>query len=328
MYFPYPFNIPYLDSAASDEESVSDFAPRLTAPDIRPLNFFPDDAPSETETEVLVSPPSSPPRQHSPVQAPHGVSVDDEARLHRALSSTSATSFPPPTPDYSLKSSRPQEQTTPSSFTPPGTSSLASIVPQDESSFVILNLVFTTPPCRLLSSTSILDFCTPSPPHDLSNLSALPSSSEDEVETREADVTPIRVNVNEGGLSNPNYTAMNTLRLPGAWAATPVPPKHLRETSPLPASFELTLPAPSPPTPFSRANSESERSSKTESPAGNGLLMPKPSLSRANSLASRTPAPLVHVCRPQTNLQRSMDRMAVPISPSLVLSERERAFSK
>ncbi|KAG2150417.1 hypothetical protein DEU56DRAFT_779824 [Suillus clintonianus] len=264
---------------ASDEESVSDFAPQSTTPRTRPSNSFPDDAPSETETEVLVSPPPSPPRQRSPVQAPPGVHVNDEARLHRALSSTSATSFRPPTPDYPLTTSRLQEQTTPSSFTPPGTPPLASIAPQDESSEVIPNFVLTTPPRRLSSSTSILDFRTPSPPHDLANLSALPSSSEDEVETREADVTPVRVD--EGGLSNPNYTAMKT----------PRPPAPEGNTSPPPTSSELNMTAPSSPTSLSRANSEPERSSKTEAPAGNGLLTPIPSLSRANSLPLRTPAP-------------------------------------
>ncbi|KAG1862321.1 hypothetical protein C8R48DRAFT_210770, partial [Suillus tomentosus] len=49
----------------------------------------------------------------------------------------------------------------------------------------IPTFALTTPPRRLASSTSILDFRTPSPPHDLSNLSVLPSSSEDEAETRE-----------------------------------------------------------------------------------------------------------------------------------------------
>ncbi|KAG1777663.1 hypothetical protein EV702DRAFT_969026 [Suillus placidus] len=140
--------------------------------------------------------------------------------------------------------------------------------PQDEySSEVIPTFALTTPPRRLSSSTSILDFRTPSPPHDLSNLSALPSSSEDEAETREADVTPLRVD--EGGLANPNYTAMKTPRPPGAWTATPLPPKHLREISPPPTSSELAPTA----------------------PAGNGLLTPIPSLSRANSLPLRTPAP-------------------------------------
>ncbi|KAG2139291.1 hypothetical protein DEU56DRAFT_755596 [Suillus clintonianus] len=235
-----------LGQISSDEESVSDFAPRSTPPDIRRLNSFPDDAPSERFWCLR-----------------HPLHQDNTHPFRHLL-------------------------TTPSSFTPPGTSPLASIAPQDESSSVILNLVLTTPPRRLSSSTSILDFRTPSPPHGLSNISALPSSSEDEVETCEADVTPIRVD--EGGLSNPNYTAMKTPRLPGAWAAPPVPPKHLMERSPLPTSSELTLPA----MPFSRANSEPERSSKTEAPAGNGLLTPIPSLLRANSLPLRTPAPLVH----------------------------------
>lgn len=92
---------------------------------------------------------------------------------------------------------------------------MTSPAPQDgSSSEAIPTFALTTPPRRLPSSTSILDFRTPSPPHDLSNLSALPSSSEDEAETREADVTPVRVG--EDGLINPNYTAMKTPRPPGA----------------------------------------------------------------------------------------------------------------
>jgi serine/arginine repetitive matrix protein 2 len=265
---------------------VSEFAPRSTTPDRRLSNSFPEDPPSEAETEVLVSPPSSPPRQRSPVQTP-GVSSNDEARLHRALTSTSATSFRPPTPDSPLDNSQPQEQTMPSSFTPPGTPPMTNLTLQDETSGVIPTFALTTPPRRLSSSTSILDVRTPSPPHDLSNLSVLPSSSEDEAETREADVTPARVD--EDGLANPNYTAMKTPRPPGAWAATPVPPKHPRETSPPPTSSELAPTASS--TPLPRANSEPERNSKTEAPTGNGLLTPIPSLSRANSLPLRTPAP-------------------------------------
>lgn len=274
---------------ASDEESVSEFAPRLTAPDTRPSNSFPEDPLSETETEVLVSSPSSPPRLRSLVQTP-GVSSNDEARLYRALFSTSATSFRPPTPDSPLDNSQSQEQAMPSSFTPPGTPPMTSSAPRDESSpEAIPTFALTTPPRRLASSTSILDFRTPSPPHDLSNLSVLPSSSEDEVETREADVTPVRVD--EDGPANPNYTAMKTPKPPGAWAATPVPPKNLRETSPPPTSSELAPTVSLSSTLLSRAISAPERSSETKIPAGNGLLTPIPSLSRAKSLPLRTPAP-------------------------------------
>ncbi|KAG2074539.1 hypothetical protein BDR04DRAFT_1092688 [Suillus decipiens] len=274
----------------SDEESVSEFAPRSTTPDTRPSNSFPEDLPSETETEVLVSPPSSPSRQRSPIQT-SGVPSHDEARLHRALASTSATSFRPPTPDSPSDTSQPQlqEQMMPSSFTPPGTPPMTGSALQDESSEVIPDFALTTPPRRLSSSTSILDFRTPSPPHDLSNLSVLPSSSEDEAETREADVTPVRAD--EDGLANPNYTAMKTPKPPGAWAATPVPPKHLKETPPPPTSPELAPAASSASTPLPRANSEPEQNPKTEAPTSNGLLTPIPSLSRANSLPLRTPAP-------------------------------------
>ncbi|OJA17474.1 hypothetical protein AZE42_03914 [Rhizopogon vesiculosus] len=88
---------------------------------------------------------------------------------------------------------------------------------------------------------------------------------------------------------------MKTPRPPGGWAFTPVPPKHAhRETSPPPApSSELTSTAPlsSPSTDLPETGSEPERHSKPEAQAGNGLLTPIPSLSRANSLPLRTPAP-------------------------------------
>ncbi|KAG1802646.1 uncharacterized protein HD556DRAFT_1227807 [Suillus plorans] len=150
---------------------------------------------------------------------------------------------------------------------------MTSSAPRDEfSPEAIPTFALTTPPRRLASSTSILDFRTPSPPHDLSNLSVLPSSSEDEAETCEADVTPVRVD--EDGPANPNYTAMKTPKPPGAWAATPLAPTVSLSSMPL-----------------SRAISAPERSSEIKVPAGNGLLTPIPSLSRAKSLPLRTPAP-------------------------------------
>jgi serine/arginine repetitive matrix protein 2 len=270
------------------------FVFRSTTPET-PSKPLQEDAPREAETEVLMSPPQSPPRQRgSPVQSPPVVPSNDEARLRRVLASTSSTSFRPRTPDSLVETSPAQEQTTPPSYTPPGTPPSAGPSPQDgSSSEAIPTFVLTTPPRRLSSSTSILDFRTPSPPHDLSNLSALPSSSEDEAETREADVTPMRVD--EDILANPNFTAMKTPKPPGAWAFTPIPPKHApRESSPPPnSSSELTPtePVSSSSTHRSRANSEPERYSKPEAEAGNGLLTPIPSLSRANTLPLRTPAP-------------------------------------
>ncbi|OJA11842.1 hypothetical protein AZE42_04054 [Rhizopogon vesiculosus] len=80
-----------------------------------------EDVPSETEPEV-VSSPSSPPRgRGSPVQSPPGVPSNDEARLRRALASTSTISLRPRTRDSPLKTPSAEEQTTPPSFTPPGT---------------------------------------------------------------------------------------------------------------------------------------------------------------------------------------------------------------
>jgi serine/arginine repetitive matrix protein 2 len=270
---------------------VSGFVFRSTTPDTPPRRSQ-EYALSEAETEALVSPPLSPPRQRgSPVQSPSGIPSNDEARLRRALASAAATSFRPRTPDSPLPT---EEQTAPPSFTPPGTPPLARSTPQDgSSSEAIPTIAITTPPRRLSSSTSILDFRTPSPPHDLTNLSVLPSSSEDEVETREADVTPMRVD--EDNLANPNFTAMKTPRPPGGWAFTPVLSKHAhRETSPPPASSPELNPAEplsSSSTYLSRASSEPEQHSKPEAPAPNGLLTPIPSLSRANSLPLRTPAP-------------------------------------
>lgn len=271
---------------------MSGFIFRSTTPDT-PSRRSQEYAPSEAETEALVSPPLSPPGQRgSPVQASSGIPSNDEARLRRALASATATSFRPRTPDSPLPA---EEQTAlPPSFTPPGTPPLARSIPQDGSSSEAIPVIaITTPPRRLSSSTSILDFRTPSPPHDLTNLSILPSSSEDEVETREADVTPMRAD--EDNLANPNFTAMKTPRPPGGWAFTPVLSKHAhREASPPPASspeLNSAEPLSSSSTYLSRANSEPEQHSKPEAPAPNGLLTPIPSLSRANSLPLRTPAP-------------------------------------
>ncbi|KIK45058.1 hypothetical protein CY34DRAFT_10642 [Suillus luteus UH-Slu-Lm8-n1] len=82
------------------------------------------------------------------------------ARLHRALSSTLATSFRPPTPDSPLDTSRSQEQTMPTSFTPPGTPPMTSPAPQDGSSSEAIPTFALTTPLRRLS---IPYFGTPQP---------------------------------------------------------------------------------------------------------------------------------------------------------------------
>ncbi|KAG2349597.1 hypothetical protein BDR05DRAFT_240176 [Suillus weaverae] len=120
----------------------------------------------------------------------------------------------------------------------------------------------------------------PFTPHGTPPLTSSTPQGGPEVETYEADVTTVRVD--EDSLAHPNYTAMETPRPPGAWTVTPVPLKHAsRVTSTASSSW----------TPLSRANSEPERRSKPETPAGNGLFTPIHSLSHAKPLHVRTLAP-------------------------------------
>ncbi|KAG2116690.1 uncharacterized protein F5147DRAFT_352916 [Suillus discolor] len=131
----------------------------------------------------------------------------------------------------------------------------------------------------------------PSSSHETPPLTSSASQDGHEVETREADVTPVRVD--EDSFTHLNYTAMKIPRPPGAWTATPVLLKHdLRVTSPPPVSSGLILtPSSTLWTSLSRANSGLERRSKLEAPAGNGLFTPVHPAPRTETLHVRTPAP-------------------------------------
>ncbi|OAX34747.1 hypothetical protein K503DRAFT_803336 [Rhizopogon vinicolor AM-OR11-026] len=77
---------------------------------------------------------------------------------------------------FSIKDPPVEELTTLPSFTPPRTLSFVNPTLQEvSSSEAIPTFALTTLPYRLSSNTSLLDSCTPSPLHDLSNLSVPPS---------------------------------------------------------------------------------------------------------------------------------------------------------
>ncbi|KAH7926545.1 hypothetical protein BV22DRAFT_1062786 [Leucogyrophana mollusca] len=279
---------------ASDVESIAAFPAQSTTPQSDPRALFSEAAedPEEVEevqtdagTEVLVSPPSSPSKQRqSPTQSPS----DDEARLRKVLgpsqASPSLRSRTPP-PDRPFLQSDVPSPATELSSTPPGSPPRAGTPPShDAVSQQSPVFALTTPPRRPSFSASILEFRTPSPPHDLPGP---PSSSEDEVDTREADRTPVRQNTDLP--INPNFTAMKTPRPPGAWAVTPLPARH---SSPAPSSpSESTPTLASTSTPLPRAQSHPDSHVKAEVSSEIGLLTPVASLSRANSLPLQTPAP-------------------------------------
>lgn len=131
----------------------------------------------------------------------------------------------------------------------------------------------------------------PSSSHETPPLTSSAAQDGPEVETREADVTPVRVD--EDSFAHLNYTAMKIPRPPGAWTATPVLLKHdPRVTSPPPVSSGLILtPSSTSWTSLSRANSRLERRSKPEAPAGDGLFTPVHPVPRTETLHVRTPAP-------------------------------------
>ncbi|KIJ67850.1 hypothetical protein HYDPIDRAFT_25316 [Hydnomerulius pinastri MD-312] len=268
---------------ASDEESIVDFPPQSTTPKTEPPSFSLEEVGTDAETEVLASPPSSPSwSRRSPPQTPPAAPSGDEARLQRVLSSFARSETPDLPRDEPIS-----PRVLPSSFTPPGTPPPSNPQPQLPSSDVSQPFALTTPPRQTSFSSSIIEFRTPSPPRDLPDLPGPPLSSDDDA--LGADGTPIKQN---GHLSlNPNYTAMKTPKPPGAWAVTPVPSKlNVRSSSPTPSSPEST-PLASASTPLPRANSYPDAQSKAETASENGLLTPVPSLSRANSLPLRTPAP-------------------------------------
>ncbi|KAH7888631.1 hypothetical protein F5I97DRAFT_729324 [Phlebopus sp. FC_14] len=241
----------------SDEESVRDFLyPQSTTPMSEPPGFNPEVV-TDTETEVLASPPLS------PSKAPTQREFDWSARTRASDSYLSQRSSPPAVP---------------SNFTPPGTppSGTPALGPQPYPQ--------TTPPRQIPLSGSILDFRTPSPPHDLPG--PPPFSDEDALGTEGTPIKP-------GGqlIFNPNNTAMKTPRPPGAWVVAPLQNKP----DPRPSSPTHSSPMQSAPmsvsTPLSRANSYPETHWKPENAAKIGLVTPTASLSRASSLPLRTPAP-------------------------------------
>lgn len=142
-----------------------------------------------------------------------------------------------------------------------------------------------TPPRPTSFSSSILDFRTPSPPHDLPDLPGPPSPSDDDA----LGSTPVkdrRVGINS------NLTLSKTPKPPGAWAATPLPPKvgHRPPSPVTPFPLESTPPA-STSTPLPRANTHPHTRTETVKNNEGGLLTPMGTLSRARSLPLRTPAP-------------------------------------
>ncbi|KAG6375425.1 hypothetical protein JVT61DRAFT_2982 [Boletus reticuloceps] len=249
----------------NDEESIGDVPPQSTTPKSRPPNLIPEKVETDTDTEVLTSPVP----QDSP---PLGTSASNEASFQKL-------NDPPRvrTPDSSS-----QEPLV--SATPPGTppsASPGSRFPPSETSF---SLALVTPPRQTSFSSST--FRTPSSPHDLPDLPGPPSSDDDVLggtPTKDRHVD-----------TSSNFTLTKTPKPPGAWAATPLPPKFDRR-SPSPAAFfplESTPPAFTS-TPLPRANSypHTRTDTATDDPSEDGLLTPVGTLSRARSLPLRTPAP-------------------------------------
>ncbi|KAF8134622.1 hypothetical protein EV363DRAFT_1324135 [Boletus edulis] len=249
----------------NDEESIGDVPPQSTTPKSRPPNLILEEVQADTDTEVLTSPVP----QGSPLL---GTSASNEASLQKL-------NDPPRvrTPDSSS-----QEPLV--SATPPGTppsASPGSRFPPSETSF---SLALVTPPRQTSFSSSISAF--PSSPHDLPDLPGPPSSDDDVLGG-----TPTK---DRRVVTSSNFTLTKTPKPPGAWAATPLPPKFDRR-SPSPADFfplESTPPAFTS-TPLPRANSypHTRTDTATDDPSEDGLLTPVGTLSRARSLPLRTPAP-------------------------------------
>lgn len=261
--------IGYDSISGSDEESIVDLPPQSTTPRSNPPIPIPEEIETDTETEVLTSPsPQGSPRLGAPASIPSEASV--------------------------LKANDPPRSQTPKLLpeeraTPPGTPPSASPGSQLPNSEISPSFALVTPPRRTSFGSSILDFRTPSPPHDLPDLPAPPSSSDDDA----LGGTPIKDRHVD---ANSNFTLTKTPKPPGAWAATPLPPKFgHRHRSSSPAAFfplESTPPA-STSTPLPRANSypHIRADTETDDPGEDGLLTPVATLSRARSLPLRTPAP-------------------------------------
>ena len=265
--------IGYDSLSGSDEESIVDLPLQSTTPKSNPPIPAPEEIETDTETEVLTSPS---PQGSSPLRAP--ASSPDEASVQRV-------NDPPRSQSPNLLPEEPSVSATPLG-TPPSVGPVSQL-PTSEMSH---SFALVTPPRPSSFGSSILDFRTPSPPHDLPDLPGPPSSSDDDA----LGGTPIKDRHFD---ANSNFTLTKTPKPPGAWAATPLPPKFgHRHRSSSPAAFfplESTPPA-STSTPLPRANSypHPHADPDTDDPGEDGLLTPVVgTLSRARSLPLRTPAP-------------------------------------
>ena len=249
----------------SDEKAKADPL-GSTTPRSRPPIPIPEEVETDTETEVLTSP--SP--QGSP-QLRASSSIPDEAS-HQKVNDpphSQAPKFSPEEPSASA--------------TPPGTPPSTGPGPQAPASpsFSLL-----TPPRQRSFGSSILDFRTPSPPHDLPDLPGPPLSSDDDA----LGDTPMKNRHVDGNL---NFTLTKTPKPPGAWAATPVPPKFGSRSSSPTDIFPLDSTPPAfTSTPLPRATSlpPTRTDSSIDISGEDELLTPVVTLSRARSLPLRTPA--------------------------------------
>lgn len=247
----------------SDEESIVDLPPQSTTPKSNPPAPVPDEIETDAETEVLTSPsPQGSPQLGAPATI---------------LDNSSCSQTPKPSPEEPSVSA-----------TPPGTPPATSPGSQLPTSEMSPSFSLVTPPRQTSFSSSILDFRTPSPPLDLPDLPGPPSSSDDDALGN----TPIK---DRRAAPNANFTLTKTPRPPGAWAATPLPPKFDHRSSSPAAIFPLESTPPAfTSTPLPRANSYPHTVPDAETdddPGEDGLLTPVATLSRAKSLPLRTPAP-------------------------------------
>lgn len=251
----------------SDEEPIIELPLQSTTPKSNPPNHVPDEVETVTETEILTSSSSQgSPRLGAPASIPNEASlekVDDPPR--------SQTPNPSPEEPYV-------------SATPPGTPPFADTrLPTSEMS---PSFSLATPPRQISLGSSILDFRTPSPPRDLPDLPGPPSSDDDALGG-----TPIK---DRRVHTSSNFTLIQTPKPPGAWAATPLPPKLDHRSSSPEAFFPLeSTPPTSTSTPLPRANSypHTRIETETDDPGEDEPVTPVGTLSRARSLPLRTPAP-------------------------------------
>lgn len=250
----------------SDEESIDD-PPQSTTPRSNPPHPIPEETETDTETEVL----TSPSRQGSP-QLGVLTSIPNEVS-HQEVNYPPRAHTPEPSPEEPSISA-----------TPPGTPPSASPGSQLPSS---PSFALVTPPRQTSFGSSTLDFRTPSPPHDLPDLPGPPSSSDDDA----LGGTPIKDRRVDATL---NFTLTKTPKPPGAWAATPLPPKFGHRSSSPATSFPLESTPPAfTSTPLPRATSypHAFTDTRANNPGEDELLTPVGTLLRAKSLPLRTPAP-------------------------------------